>query len=120
MISYALILGYYFPNAEYILNGEQYSDLLWLSNTPKPTQLELDALWEQTQQKELKLNCKQQASKLLSETDWTIILDVSDPTNSPYLTNQAEFIAWRNQIRSLAINPVIDPIFPPKPDEVWG
>jgi hypothetical protein len=64
--------------------------------------------------------CKQQASQLLYETDWTTIPDVADPTNSPYLTNQAAFIAWRSQIRALAVNPVVDPVFPPKPDEVWG
>lgn len=67
-----------------------------------------------------KAECKQQASELLYETDWTTISDVADPANSPYLTNQTEFIAWRNQIRALAVNPVADPIFPPKPDEIWG
>jgi hypothetical protein len=65
-------------------------------------------------------NCKQQASELLYATDWTTIPDVADPANSPYLTNQAEFITWRSQIRALAINPVVDPIFPAKPNEIWG
>ena len=65
-------------------------------------------------------NCKKQASALLYETDWTTIADVADPANSPYLKNQAEFIAWRSQIRSLAVNPVVNPVFPTKPDEVWG
>jgi hypothetical protein len=120
MINYALILGYYYPNAEYILNGEQYADLTWLDSTPKPTQTELDALWEPAQEEELKRTCKQQASALLYETDWTTIPDVADPANSPYLTNQAAFIAWRSQIRVLAVNPVVAPVFPPKPDEVWG
>lgn len=64
--------------------------------------------------------CKQQASQLLYETDWTTIPDVANPANTPYLTNQAEFIAWRSQIRALAVNPVANPVFPPKPDEVWG
>jgi hypothetical protein len=65
-------------------------------------------------------DCKKQASALLYETDWTTIPDVADPANSPYLTNQAEFIAWRNQVRALAVNPVADPVFPTKPNEVWG
>lgn len=64
--------------------------------------------------------CKQKASQLLYETDWTTIPDVADSANSPYLTNQAEFIAWRSQIRALAVNPVVDPIFPEKPVEIWG
>lgn len=120
MINYALILGYYYPNTEYVLNGDLYSDLVWLDSTPKPSQEELDALWNPTQEKMAKQSCKQQASALLYETDWTTIPDVADSANSPYLTNQAEFISWRSQIRLLAINPVVDPIFPPKPDEIWA
>jgi hypothetical protein len=63
--------------------------------------------------------CKAQASALLYATDWTTIPDVADPANNPYLTNQAEFIAWRSQIRELAVNPVVDPIFPTQPTPVW-
>jgi hypothetical protein len=64
--------------------------------------------------------CKEQASALLYETDWTTIADVSNPANTPYLTNQSEFIAWRNQIRALAVNPVVNPVFPPTPEAIWG
>lgn len=64
--------------------------------------------------------CKDQASKLLYETDWTTIPDVADSSQSPYLTNQAEFIAWRSQIRKLAVNPIANPTFPPTPTPVWG
>lgn len=120
MIDYAQILSVNYPNAQWTLNGDSYDGLTWLSDTPKPTQAELDSLWIPTQEKISKQNCKKQASELLYETDWTTIPDVADPANSPYLTNQAEFIAWRSQIRALAVNPVADPIFPPKPVEVWG
>lgn len=65
-------------------------------------------------------SCKKTASELLYETDWTTIPDVANSENSPYLKNQAEFIAWRSQIRALAVNPVVDPVFPPKPTEIWG
>jgi len=64
-------------------------------------------------------DCKSQASALLYATDWTTIPDVADPANNPYLTNQAEFIAWRSQIRELAINPVVEPVFPTQPTPVW-
>ena len=62
-----------------------------------------------------------QAQSLLSATDWTTIPSVADPAQSnPYLTNQAEFIAWRSQIRQLAVNPVVDPVFPPQPTPIWA
>lgn len=54
------------------------------------------------------------------KTDWTTIPDVANPANSPYLANQADFIAYRNQVRQLAVNPVVDPVFPTKPAEVWN
>lgn len=64
--------------------------------------------------------CKNYASHLLYETDWTTIPDVIDPANNPYLMNQADFIAYRNQVRQLAVNPVIDPVFPDKPTAQWS
>lgn len=63
--------------------------------------------------------CKETASALLYDTDWTTIADVANPVNSPYLANQADFIIYRNQVRKLAVTPVTDPVFPPKPDQVW-
>jgi len=120
MIDYSQILSINYVGKEWTLNGDSYDGLTWLSDTPKPTQAELDALAASTQETAAKENCKKQASKLLYETDWTTIPDVADPANSPYLTNQAAFIAWRSQIRALAVNPVVSPVFPPKPDEVWG
>ena len=120
MIDYTLILTVNYPNAQWSLNGDSYDGLTWLSDSPKPTQAELDALAIPTQETLAKQACKKKASELLYATDWTTIPDVADPANTPYLTNQAAFIAWRSQIRALAVNPVVDPVFPPKPDEVWG
>lgn len=67
-----------------------------------------------------KMTCKQQASQMLYATDWTTIPDVANPTNTPYLMNQADFIAYRNQVRQLAVNPVANPVFPTKPTEQWS
>lgn len=119
-IDYSLILQINFPGQQYSLDGNSYDGLVWYSNTPKPTEQELDALWIPTQEFVAKQNCKKQASELLYETDWTTIADVANPENSPYLTNQAEFISWRNQIRQLAVNPVVNPVFPPTPQATWG
>lgn len=48
MIDYTAILIRHYPNTEWTLNGDDYSGLTWLSDTPKPTQEELDALWDET------------------------------------------------------------------------
>lgn len=120
MIDYTKILNDYYPGKQWVLNGDEYDGLIWMDSSPKPTQAELDALWIPTQEKNAKQNCKDQASKLLYETDWTTIPDVADSSQKPYLKNQAEFISWRSQIRQLAVNPVVDPVFPPTPEAVWG
>lgn len=120
MIDYFLILITCYPGTSWSLNANDYDSLIWTSSTPKPTQSELDSKWQETQDIVAKQKCKKDASALLYDTDWTTIPDVADPANTPYLTNQAEFIAWRSQVRALAVNPVVDPVFPPKPVEVWG
>ena len=120
MIDYIKILIANYSGKKWVINANDYDQFEWFETTPKPTQAELDALWASTQEESLKEACKKQASQLLYETDWTTIADVADPANTPYLTNQADFIAWRSQIRALAVTPVVDPVFPPKPTEIWG
>jgi hypothetical protein len=60
------------------------------------------------------------ASDLLYGTDWTTIPDVANPINDPYLGNQAEFIAYRNKIRKIAVNPPAgDIVWAVQPTPVW-
>jgi hypothetical protein len=49
MSDYALILTTNYVGKEWSLDGDSYDGLTWFSDTPKPTQEELDALWESTQ-----------------------------------------------------------------------
>jgi hypothetical protein len=41
----ALILQYRFPGSVWVLSGDSYDGLEWLSDSPKPTEKELEALW---------------------------------------------------------------------------
>ena len=61
------------------------------------------------------------ATQLLQATDWTTIADVGNPAMSnPYLSNQAEFITYRNAVRQYAIYPVAGDItWPTVPVENW-
>lgn len=92
--------------------GQWYTTWIVGTNTPEQ-QAYVD---EQRKQQN-----KQQASNLLSQTDWTAIPSVADPAQSnPFLANQAAFLEYRNQLRQIAIDPpvVVDP-WPAEPDEVW-
>ena len=59
MIDYPAILTRHYQGSEWTLNGDEYTGLTWLSDTPKPTQEELDALWEPT----LQLMAQEKADK---------------------------------------------------------
>lgn len=48
MIDYPAILVRHYAGSEWTLNGDEYTGLTWLSDTEKPTQEELDALWPST------------------------------------------------------------------------
>ena len=68
----------------------------------------------------LKQQCKTQAMQLLSQTDWVEIPSVTNTNNIHYLTNLNEFLIYRNSIRTIAINPVTNPIWPTIPTEKWN
>ena len=65
---------------------------------------------------------KQQASSLLSATDWTATVDISNPQYSnPYLTNQDAFLSYRSQVRAIAVNPPVTVSeWPVLPSEAWS
>jgi hypothetical protein len=110
------------PDAQWSLtNVNEYSTLVWYSeDIAQPTEEAINAEIASIDANQPLVNCKNQASKLLYETDWTTIPDITNTANDPYLTNQADFIAYRNAVRKLAVNPVSDPVFPPVPTAQWS
>ena len=110
------------PTAQWVLRGETYAGLEWLSpGIPKPTEQEVNAEIANLTAQQPFTDCKQQASKLLYETDWTTIPDVADPAKSnPYLVNVQDFVVYRNDLRQLAVHPVANPVWPIKPVAQWS
>lgn len=107
------------PNAIFVTVDNQIT--VWKSLEPQPTNAEIEAKLAELNAQVPFDNCKQQAKQLLYETDWTSIPDVGNPSASnPYLLNQGAFIAYRSQIRALAVNPVADPVWPTQPTEQWS
>lgn len=50
MIDYAAVLTELYSSSCWSLNGDTYDGLTWLSDTPKPTQAELDDAWPAVEQ----------------------------------------------------------------------
>ena len=49
MTDYSAVLSRRYAGKEWTLNGDDYSGLTWLSDTPKPTKATLDGLWVEVQ-----------------------------------------------------------------------
>ena len=81
MTDYPLILSKNYPGKQWTSVGMDYSGITWLDSSPMPSQSELDALWQTTQDNIAKADCKSQAQALLQATDWTEIPSVSNTSN---------------------------------------
>ena len=64
---------------------------------------------------------KAEAERRLAATDWVNQPDVYDPANTPHLTNRDAFIAYRSQVRAIAVNPVDGNLdWPAEPVAAWS
>ena len=63
MIDYAAVLTANYPDALWTLDGDNYDGLTWLSDSPKPSQAELDAAWPAVQQARIDAQVAKQATK---------------------------------------------------------
>ena len=50
MTDYAIVLTRRYAGNEWTLNGDDYTGLTWLSDSPKPTKAKVDSLWAEVQQ----------------------------------------------------------------------
>jgi hypothetical protein len=104
-----------------LTNVNDYNTLTWYSpDITQPSQAQVNQEIAILNANQPLVDCKNQASKLLYATDWTTIADVSSSTNNPYLLNAADFIAYRNAIRALAVTPVANPVWPTMPTAKWS
>lgn len=71
MIDYPSILVRRYADCKWVLNGDDYDGLTWLSDTQKPSKAELDALWSEVQaeiraEQEAKITARETALAKLS------------------------------------------------------
>jgi len=71
------ILSRKFAGAEWTLNGDDYTGLAWLSDSPKPTKKELEALWPEVQaeiaaEAQAKIDAKASAIAKLQDLGLTV------------------------------------------------
>lgn len=76
MIDYSLILSECYTGKSWVLEGDDYAGLTWNDESPKPTQAELDALWESAKAKvdakiQAQITAKQTAQAKLAKLGLT-------------------------------------------------
>ena len=103
-MDYSKILKKYY--AEYVWGcGESYESLMWEdTTTPKPTQEELEKLWNEL----LKDEMREERNKLLNESDYTALPDF--PTS-----NKQAWLDYRQQLRDFPMIWSVGTPFPVKP-----
>ena len=77
MTNYPAVLAANYPNDDWTLNGDDYTGLTWLSDSPKPTKKELEALWPEVQaeiaaEAQAKLDAKASAIAKLQDLGLTV------------------------------------------------
>ena len=91
----------------------EYKDIDWLDERPKPTK----EAWETEKDRLIayqpKQECKDKAKNLISLSDWSVLPDVN-------ISNKSDFIAYRETLRNLILNPVENPVFPVEPQPIWN
>jgi hypothetical protein len=63
MTDYAAVLTANYAGSQWTLDGDTYDGLTWLSDTPKPSQADLDAAWPAVQQAQADAREAQEAAK---------------------------------------------------------
>jgi len=103
-MNYSKIMLRYYGDKQWMC-GETYDSLQWYdTTTPKPTQGELENLWNDL----LKDEMREERNKLLKESDYTSLPDF--PT-----ANRQGWLDYRQHLRDFPYNWSVDVPFPEKP-----
>lgn len=88
-----LILTEQYAGSEWTLDGDNYSGLTWLSDTPKPTKNELEALWPTVQYEVAYEQVEQARANAYRET--------SDPLFFEYQRGDATEAEWLAAVQAV-------------------
>ena len=87
------ILSLKFEGSEWTLNGDDYEGLTWLSDSAKPTEAQLEALWPEVQYEAEYAQVEQARAKAYRET--------SDPIFFEYQRGDATEAEWLAAVQAV-------------------
>jgi hypothetical protein len=88
----SMVLSAKFSDRRWNLNGDDYSGLNWLDDSPKPTEVELEALWPTVQAETARAGVEQERASAYRETSDPLFFEWQrgDATESDWLLAVAE------------------------------
>ena len=95
-VDYSQVLTTNYAGSEWTLDGENYDGLIWLSDTPKPTQAELDAAWPEVQYKNQCTIVEQARLKAYEQQ--------SDPIFFKWQRGDATEAEWREAVAKVKLD----------------
>jgi hypothetical protein len=87
------ILSSKYVDSEWTLDGDDYVGLTWLSDTPKPTEAELEALWPEVQY--------ENAYKAVEQARAIAYRETSDPIFFQYQRGDATEAEWLAAVQAV-------------------
>lgn len=94
---------------------DSLGNYVWVWKVVDWDQEQIDAYNAQQQD-----NNKKQAERLLQESDWSDKPSVTDTSKALHLVNAAEWDAYRDALRMIAVVPTVEVTWPIKPEELWS
>jgi hypothetical protein len=106
----AIILTKMYPNSEWSLIDNNYENLIWYSNDPKPSLEDLQSSWNSVHASLLWDKFRNKRNGLLLESDWTQVEDAT--------VDKVAWAAYRQALRDLPQNTIDpeNPIWPIPPE----
>ena len=95
MTDYAVVLSENYPDAMWELDGDAYDGLRWLSDSPKPTQAELDAAWPQVQYQQQRAEVETQRKNAYREE--------ADPLFFSYQRGEVTEQEWLDKVAEIKL-----------------
>jgi len=99
MTDYAAVLSAIRPDAEWTLDGNEYTGLTWLDDTPKPTKKTLDDAWPDVERALAWKAIRAQRDRRLAASDWTQVADAP--------VDGAAWATYRQELRDLPQNYIL-------------
>lgn len=93
MTNYPAVLIANYPDVEWTLDGDTYDGLTWMSDTPKPTQQELDEAWPTVQYNQQRARVENQRKAAYQQE--------ADPLFFSYQRGETTEQEWLNAVQSI-------------------